>query len=291
MTIKEKGYTHWDGELIKRKFPWLPMTWIGIKITFRKKFFKFTFFLALIPSLAFLAGIYISERLEDFQFMTNDMDTLNFLQISPLYFKNYLTGSFLLFMMIVILVFCGAGLISEDLKHNALQLYFSRPIRKVDYLLGKASVIAFYLLILTLIPGWLFVGTKLLFAGNFDFFHQYPWLPLSVLGYSLFLTAFFAAYTLFLSSLSQNRRYVSLILFGLYLVSDIIFGIFYGIFHHPYLSLLSIKVNLQQVGNAFFNVQPAYKVPWIYSFLILTAFVFLAGIVINRRVRGVEVVK
>jgi ABC-type transport system involved in multi-copper enzyme maturation permease subunit len=291
MPIKEKGYTHWDGELQKRKLPWLPMTWTGIKITFRKKFFKFTFFMAMIPALAFSAGIYISERLQDFQFMTNDMEVLNFLQVSPQYFKNYLTSSFLLFMTIVIMVFCGAGLISEDLKHNALQLYFSRPIRKMDYLFGKASVIAFFLLILTLIPGWLFFGMKLLFAGNFDFLRQYPWIPLSVLGYSLFLTFFFALYTLFLSSLSQNRRYVSLILFGLYLVSDIIFGIFYGIFHHPYLSLLSIKVNLQQVGAAFFNVQPAYKVPWIYSFLIITVFGLLAGMVINKRVSGVEVVK
>lgn len=291
MSIKEKGYTHWDGELQKRVFPWLPMTGSGIKIAFRKKFFKFTFFFSVIPAFAFLAGIYISERLEDFQFMTNDMETLNFLKISPIYFKNYLTSSFLLFMMIVILVFCGAGLISEDLKHNALQLYFSRPIRKLDYLFGKASVIAFFLLILTLIPGWLFFGTKLLFAGSFDFFRQYPWIPLSVLGYSLFITVFLTVYTLFLSSLSQNRRYVSLLIFGLYLISDIIFGIFHGIFHHPYLSLLSFKVNLQQVGAAFFSVKPSYQVPWIYSFLLLTAFIVLAGIFINKRVSGVEVVK
>lgn len=291
MNIKEKGYTHWDGQLQKRKLPWLPITWNGVIITFKKKFFKFTFFLAVIPAFAFLAGIYISERLEDFEFMTNDIEMLNFLQISPLYFKNYLTSSFLLFMMIIILIFCGAGLISEDLKHNALQLYFSRPIRKWDYLLGKASVIAFFLVILTLIPGWLFWGTKMLFAGNFDFFKQYPWLPLSVLGYSLFLTLFFALYTLFLSSLSQNRRYVSLIIFGLYLISDIIFGVFHGIFHHPYLSLLSIKVNLQQVGAAFFCVKPEYQVPWVYSFLFLAAFSMMAGIYINKRVSGVEVVK
>jgi ABC-type transport system involved in multi-copper enzyme maturation permease subunit len=291
MSIKERGYTHWDGELEKRKCPWLPMTWSGVRMTFRKKFFKFTFFLALIPVFAFLAGIYISERLEDFQFMTDDMEMLNFLQVSPLYFKNYLAGSFLLFMMIVILVFCGAGLISEDLKHNALQLYFSRPLRKSDYLFGKASVIAFFLLLLTLIPGWLFFAAKLLFAGNFAFFRQYPWLPVSVLGYSLFLTAFFALYTLFLSSLSHNRRYVALIVFGLYLISDIIFGIFYGIFHHPYLSLLSIKVNLQQIGAAFFRVQPQYPVPWIYSFLLLAVFGLAAGMFINRRVSGVEAVK
>lgn len=291
MSIKEKGYTHWDGELLKKKLPWLPMTRRGIKITFRKKYFKFIFFMAMIPAFAFLTGIYISERLEDFKFMASDAGFLNFLQISPQYFKFYLTGGFLLFMIIMILVFCGAGLISEDLKHNALQLYLSRPIRKVDYLFGKASVVVFFLLILTLIPGWLFFVTKLVFSGSFDFFRQYPWLPFAVLGYSLFLTSFFALYTLFLSSLSQNTRYVSLILFGIYFVSDIVFGIFFGIFRHPYLSLLSIKINLQQVGAAFFRVNPAYPVPWGYSFLIIAGFCLLAVFFINKRVSGVEVVK
>ena len=51
--------------------------------------------------------------------------------------------------LVMILVFCGAGLISDDLKFNSLQLYFSRPITKRDYFLGKASVIVFFLFFVT----------------------------------------------------------------------------------------------------------------------------------------------
>ena len=289
MTIKEKGYTHWEGELKESKFPWLPITEWGIKLTFRKKFFKLLFFLSLVPALVFLVGIYISERLEDFQFMIRE--STEFININPNYFKAYFTNDFLLFTMVIILVFCGAGLISDDLKYNSLQLYFARPLKKKDYFLGKVSVIVFFLFIITLIPGLILFLMKLIFSGSFRFFLTFPLLPLAIIVYSVFVTGFFSFYTLLLSSLSKNRRYVSIFIFGLYIFSDVLFGIFYGIFGSKYFALLSIKLNLQQVGTTIFNQKTPYDFPWIYSFLVLLLFCVLSGVVLQKRVRGVEIIK
>ena len=291
MSIKEKGYAHWEGEFQDRKFPWTPITRYGIRMTFRKKFFKLTFMLTLIPAVLYLAGIYASERLEDFSFLTSDKEMLNFLQVSPKYFASYFTSEYLLFMMVMILVFCGAGLIADDLKYNSLQLYFSRPIKKKDYFLGKAAVIAFFLLLITLIPGLVFLLMKLLFSGSLKFLIDYPKLFFAIIGYSLFLTGFFAFYTLLLSSVNKNRRYVTILIFSLYIFSDILFGIFYGIFNNKYFSLLSIKNNLKQVGSAFFNQKPGFNVPWLYSFFILAAICVVSAVVLKKRVKGVEVVK
>jgi len=289
MTIKEKGYTHWEGELKEGKFPWLPITEWGIKLTFRKKFFKLLFFLSLVPALVFLVGIYISERLEDFQFMIRE--STQFININPNYFKAYFTNDFLLFTMVIILVFCGAGLISDDLKYNSLQLYFARPLKKKDYFLGKVSVIVFFLFIITLIPGLILFLMKLIFSGSFRFFLTFPLLPLAIIVYSVFVTGFFSFYTLLLSSLSKNRRYVSIFIFGLYIFSDVLFGIFYGIFGSKYFALLSIKLNLQQVGTTIFNQKTPYDFPWVYSFLVLLFFCILSGVVLQKRVRGVEIIK
>jgi ABC-2 type transport system permease protein len=289
MTIKEKGYTHWEGELKESKFPWLPITVWGIKLTFRRKFFKPLFFLSLVPALVFLVGIYISERLEDFQFMIKE--STQFININPNYFKAYFINDFLLFIMVVILVFCGAGLISDDLKYNSLQLYFARPLKKKDYFLGKVSVIVFFLFIITLIPGLILFLMKLIFSGSFRFFLTFPLLPPAIIVYSVFVTGFFSFYTLLLSSLSKNRRYVSIFIFGLYIFSDILFGIFYGIFGSKYFALLSIKSNLQQVGTTIFNQKTPYDFPWIYSFLVLLLFCIFSGVLLQKRVRGVEIIK
>ena len=288
-TIREKGYTHWDGTLQERRFPWWPITRTGILLTFRKKQFKFFFTFAFVPALAFLAGIYISERLEDFKFMFKG--TEKFITINPAYFKTYFTGDFLLFMMVMILVFAGAGLISDDLKHNALQLYFARPLGKKDYLLGKASVVFFFILLLTLVPGVLFIVFKLIFSGSFRFLAEYPWLILSVIGYSALLTLFFACYTLLLSALSKNRRYVTILIFAVYLFSDILFGILFGIFRSPYVALFSLKGNLQQAGAMMFGQKPPFAFPAYLSFLVLAAICAVAAAVLWRRLRSVEEVR
>jgi ABC-type transport system involved in multi-copper enzyme maturation permease subunit len=289
MTIREKGYAHWTGRLEERKYPWWPITRMGIKLAFKTKGFRLFFIFSLIPSVAYIAGIYISERIESFRFMIKGSEKI--LQINPGYFKSYLTGDFLLFMIIMLLVFGGARLISDDLKNNSLQLYFSRPILKMDYFLGKASVLFFFLLILTLVPGLVFFLMKLVFSGSFQFFATYPWLPLSIIVYSALLTAFFSSYALLLSSLSKNRRYVAILTFTVYIFSDVVFGIFYGIFRSPYVALISLKLNLQQVGAFLFRQKAPYAVPWFYSLLVLLSVCVLAAVVLRKKIRSVEVIK
>jgi ABC-type transport system involved in multi-copper enzyme maturation permease subunit len=242
-----------------------------------------------MPAVVFLVGIYISERLEDFRFMIQQQQ--NFLTVDPGYFKSYFTGDFLLFMMVMILVFCGAGLISDDLKHNSLQLYFSRPLKKGQYFLGKASVVFFFLFMVTLVPGLVFFIMKLIFSGSLKFFASYPWLPLSIIGYSFLVTLFFALYTLFLSSLSKNRRYVAILIFAVYFFSDIIFNIFYGIFRNQYFALISLKANLKQIGAFLFNQKLPYSIPWIYSFLIIFSISLLAAVYLRKKVKEVTIIK
>jgi len=75
-TVREKGYTHWDGKLGERRFPWWPITRTGILLAFRKKRFKFIFAGAFIPSIVFLVGLYISERLDDFKAIIQGSDRL-----------------------------------------------------------------------------------------------------------------------------------------------------------------------------------------------------------------------
>lgn len=291
MPIAEQGYAHWTGTFIERRFPWWPVMRLGIRLAFKRKFFKFAFAFSLLPAFFFLAGVYISERMQDFQFMVRGRQSINFLTINPAFFRSYFTADALLFMMVMLMVLAGAGLISDDLKHNALQLYFARPLRKRDYIAGKLLTASFFLLILTLVPGLLFILFKAIFAGSFKLLVDFPWLPLSVIGYSFVLTLFFSLFTLLVSSLSRNRRYTAILIFVIYFLSDVFFGIFYGIFRSPYFSLLSIKSNLQQVGAAIFGVVPKYNIPWIYSFLVLAAIGTAAGFILKKKVRGVEVIR
>ena len=53
-------------------------------------------------------------------------------------------------MLLVLVV--GPDLVSQDLRFNALPLYFSRPLRRIDYFLGKLGVIALFLAAVAVVP-------------------------------------------------------------------------------------------------------------------------------------------
>jgi len=288
-TVREKGYSHWDGRLGERRFPWWPITRTGILLAFRKKRFKFLFAGAFFPAIVALVGLYVSERLEDFKAFIQGSDRL--LNIGPQYFAGYFLNDWLLFMILLVLAYGAGGLIADDLKHNSLQLYFSRPLGKKDYLVGKMSVVAFFVLIFTAVPGLLLVIFKLIFAGNFKFFLQYPWLPLSVLGYSALLTAFFGFYILLMSALSKNSRYVFVLTFGTYIFSTVLYGILNGIFRTPYMALFSIPANIQQAKAFIFGLKLPHGFPAVWSFAVLAGICALSAFVLGRKTRSVEVIK
>jgi len=132
---------------------------------------------------------------------------------------------------------------------------------------------------------------KLLFAGSFAFFLDYPWLILSILACSLLIILFFTAFILLASSLSNNRNYVISIIFGVYFFSEILRGISFAIFRSPLSALFSISANLKQIAAGFFQVKPPYNYPWYLSFLLVSLFCFLAYLIVKHKVRGVEVIK
>jgi ABC-type transport system involved in multi-copper enzyme maturation permease subunit len=286
-TVREKGYYHWEGQLVERRFRWWPITRTGILLAFKRRGFRFLFAGAFLPGVVLLAFIYMSENLESFQAMVRSSDRL--INVTPGSFKLFLTIP--LFLWLLMLVFAGSGLVADDLKHNSLQIYFSRPLRKKDYILGKMAVVIFFILAVTLVPGLLVYIFKLIFAGSFKFFLEYPWLLLSIVGFSAFLAVFFAFYTLLLSGLSKNSRYVMILVFMVYLFSHILYGILQSIFRTPYMALFSIRENIDQVGALVFAQKPAHPVPVLWSCLVLAGICGLSVIVLHRRIRGVEVIR
>jgi ABC-type transport system involved in multi-copper enzyme maturation permease subunit len=289
-TVREKGYSHWDGRLGERRFPCWPITRTGVQLAFKKKTFRFFFAMAYLAPFAALGGLYVSERLEDFKALVKSNKAL--LSIDPKYFLGFMTNWSALFGLTLVLVFAAAGLIADDLKHNSLQLYFSRPLRKRDYLAGKMAVIAFFVLALTALPYLILVVFKLIFAGNLKFLAAYPWLPLSIIGWSLLLTVFFAFYILLLSASSRSSRYVSILIFMTYLFSDALAGILWGIFNkNPFMWLFSLRANLQQAGAFLFGQKLPLAIPAGWSFAVLAGICVLSAAVLSRKIRGVEVIK
>ena len=56
------------------------------------------------------------------------------------------------FLMVLVVALVAPPLISRDMQSRAFLLYFSRPLGRIDYVLGKAIVVWTYLALITTVP-------------------------------------------------------------------------------------------------------------------------------------------
>ncbi|MGH9371425.1 MAG: hypothetical protein ACRD15_07835, partial [Vicinamibacterales bacterium] len=93
-----------------------------------------------------------------------------------------------------------------------------------------------------------------------------------------------------LSSLSKSSRYVGILYAGIIFFTASIYGLMYAITGSSKLSYLSLGANLAQVVDVIFRVAPRYQTPWPVSLTVVIGLIVLSISVLERRVRGVEIV-
>jgi ABC-2 type transport system permease protein len=134
------------------------------------------------------------------------------------------------FVMLLVMV-AGPNLISQDLRFNALPLYFSRPLRRWDYFLGKLGVIAALVAAVAVIPAVVAYLLGVCFSLDLTVIRD-TWrlLPASIL-YGLLIAVSAGTLMLALSSLSRRSLYVGISWVGLWIISAAVATVL-GAIHH-----------------------------------------------------------
>lgn len=290
MSIREKGYHTWSGTLVANPRHWLPIVRFSIKQIYQKRFAKALFAVELIPFLVFLFFsyiLYVANR-PDFAFVAffknipKEVTTLDYF-----FHTFYCFGPTIFFQYIILSLFCGADLISADIRSNAFPLYFSKPLSSTDYLLGKFFSLLFFLLLFSLLPGFVLLLVKIAFSGLEGIHFR---LLAGILAFPLLVGSVMSLFTLWISSLSSNSRWVKIIffafLFGLPSIGGILTGISGG---NTHFMLIDINTNIAQSGHFFFKVQSQLDAPPWISVLILLFLGLAFFYLIARKIRKIEV--
>jgi len=93
-----------------------------------------------------------------------------------------------------------------------------------------------------------------------------------------------------LSSLSTNSRFVGILYTGLIFFSNSLAGVLRFVTGGTTLSWISFGNNLTQVGDVVFRTPLHYQTPWLVSALLVIVVIAGSALILERRVRGVEVV-
>lgn len=277
--IHDQSYRRYQGARHAVGGAWGVIAWSGIRAMLAKRAYVFLLIFSWVPFIVNAVRIYLA---------TNFPQAGSFLGVNPAMFRSFLDsqGVFVFFMTI----WAGAGLIANDRRANALQIYLSKPLLRAEYIGGKLAVLLVFLLTVTLVPGLLLLLLQVVFSGSFDFVGKNLHLiPAIILG-SLVQVIVASTTMLALSSLSKSSRYAALLYTGAIFFTSAVFDALRLINGSTRMAWVSITANMAQVTDVIFRQPARYETPWLVSLLVLVALVVLSISVLERRVRGVEVV-
>ncbi len=278
--IHDQTYRRYEGARQPFGRAWVVIAAAGIRMLLSRRAFIAVQILAWGTFVVYAVRMYI---------VTMYPQAASFVPVNAQMFRDFVNQQRIWVFFITIQA--GAGAIANDRRANALQIYLSKPLMRLEYIMGKLAVLLFYLLGATLVPAVLLLMLQILFSGSFQFVRDNLFLVPAVMLGALVRVLVCAFTILALSALSKSSRFVAMLFAGAVFFTDALFGVLRAIMMgSSRMAWVSITANIDQVTDAIFRTPPHYDSPVVVSALVLIGLIVLSMSVLERRVRGVEVV-
>lgn len=255
MPVYDYTYQTFKGARRGPLFRWLTLPKFTLLDFFSKRMFIWLFTVAWLQFLLRLGYMYLLVNVEFLKALNIPTDHLP--RIGPYFFKNVIDVQLLFCFLFAFLL--GGGLISRDLRHNAIVLYLSKPISLWEYFLGKLMTLFPFMMVLTWLQATLLFLIQTLIAPEYSDWHVYFWRDYAwVLGaitlYSVVVSLALSLLILAASSLTVNARYAGItfavFIIGSSIVASIVFGIVHaGLFLSPFFSGIKLGYSLFHISD------------------------------------------
>lgn len=227
MPIFDQGYQHWQGQLSGHGWRWLAIARRGVRTQLKNRWTRVAMILAWLPALV-LGGFLTLWGL----FEQKPSDWAGFFGFFPqavllnptsfrseawaIAFSIFLSAETYAAMILVVIV--GPNLISQDMRFNAMPLYLSRPVTRLDYFVGKLATIGTFLAAVMIVPAILSYVIGVAFSLNYRVFSDTYWIIPACLAYAAIVVLVAGLFMLAISAMSKNSLYVAAIWIGLWMV-------------------------------------------------------------------------
>ena len=214
-TIYDIGYRHYDGPRLGRRGAVTAIVGSGLRAVFglgrsaRSKVLPWGLVsLGLAPAVVAVAiRVLVGDIVELYSY------------------DNYLWGIGALFFVFVAAQ--APELVVNDMRHRVLPLYFSRPIRRLDYVAAKLVALAAGLLAMTLLPVLVLFAGRVLAAEDVlgALGDEIGALP-GIVGTGVVYAIALASLGIAISSLAARRAYAAGAVLGVFLIGGVVSAIF-----------------------------------------------------------------
>jgi ABC-type transport system involved in multi-copper enzyme maturation permease subunit len=251
MPIHDLGYREWHEQLASPWTRWVVIAKAGIRRAWQSTWLKRMMLFAWLPAVWFGAGFFLWEHSLMVPEMREGLEIFLPDQATPLKgltsrfavkadeiaarhsvwswllytFLRYPQGGLMVLMVGVI----APPLISQDVRSRAFLLYFSRPLPRWQYALGKLATVWFYLIMISAAPALVLYVLGVLLSPSANVIYDTWDLPLRIIAASAVLMIPTASLALCMSSMTQESRYAGFGWFAIWVLGAFTYVVMTGI--------------------------------------------------------------
>jgi len=286
VAVYRRGYRRYQGPLTGRWARFMVLPRHAWRRLYQQRLVVLLTMAALIWPILCAGFVYLTNHVELLQGL--DREFREFIQVNGRFFSifMYVQASFAVFLAAL----AGPGLIAPDLANNALPLYFSRPLTRWSYALARLMVLVGMLSVVTWIPGLLLFGLQVGLAGGGWFLANWTLGAGMVAGFLLWLLVL-SLVAMASSAYVKWRVVAAAVSLAFFFILTGISQMINGVFRVTWGYVLDPAWAVNRVWCALLGVAPPEGPGAASSVLVLAVMILLLVLVIERKLRPVEVVR
>jgi ABC-2 type transport system permease protein len=245
--VNNLGYRGWSGRLVPGWMRCVVISEVGVRRAWQSRWLRRMLFLAWLPAVWFGVGFFLWEQAALYPeyrqlvrpFLrglppTPEFDELRIaLQTGSLEGSRHTVWAWLLqtffrypqgVLMVMVVGVIAPPLISQDIRSRAFLLYFSRPVTRAEYLIGKVATLWGYLAMISMVPALALYVLGVLLSPSLNVVIATWDLPLRIMGASIVLMLPTSVLALCFSSLTQESRYAAFAWFAIWILGWFTYG-------------------------------------------------------------------
>lgn len=257
MPIHDLGYRAWSGKQSSDKLRFWVLAATGIRVVGRNTWLRRVLLAAWLPTFALAAIIFGYERMlenREFALSTSEIRetmlgelggelqdgdvVIEALTKKELQDGRHLMWSWLLctylrlpqaVMAMLVIGMIAPPLISKDVRTRAFLMYFSKPVGRLEYIVGKMLIVGAYLMFITTVPALgCYLFSVALSSDLYVLLETWD-LPFRILFASIIFIVPSVSVALMFSSLTSESRFAAFAWFAFWGLGFIAWNVTYGV--------------------------------------------------------------
>ena len=278
MPIHDRGYRRYRRRRERHGRAWWVIARAGLLERVRERRFLALLLFAWSPFVVRAVQIYVSASFTQASFLAPSAGT----------FREFLDQQSLFIFFVT--MYAGSGLIANDRRANALQIYLSKPLTRVEYVAGKLLTLGIFLTAVTWVPAMLLLLLQVMCAGSTAFVRDNLFLLPAITVFCAIQVLVSSLAMLALSSLSKSRRFVAILYAGVIFFAAATYQVLRAITGSTAWAWISPDDTFDILGDAIFRLPPGTALPLPAAILVVAVLAAGSAFILERRVRPVDIV-